>query len=222
LQPLVTVPEASLQVRKALAQTVIAMASHDYLLLEGGERMVEFIVRNCAISELEIERYKQALKQRKPGEISLDVGPGELRDMCDHVLHLMTTTIPTATRVLWPYLFESLAKAELAPSVPIVSKSLAALARTKREQQSPDYFIDFDRAVNLPKPQMILTRLLVLSHLPPSHYSGKQANSSSILEALQQTAGVLHPSIQELWDNSVPVLTKLYGCKYSRACHVGN
>lgn len=212
LQPLVTVPEPSLQVRKALAQTVIAMASHDYLLLEGGERMVEFIVRNCSISEVEIERYKQALKQRKPGEMVLEVGPGELRDMCDHVLHLMTTTIPSAGRVLWPYLFESLAKPELTTSVPIVSKSIAVIARSKREQQSADYIIDFDRAVNLPKPQMILTRLLVLSHLPPSSYSGKQANSSSILEALQHTAGVIHPSIQELWDNSVPVLTKLYSC----------
>ena len=31
------------------AQTIIAMAHHGYLELEGGELMVEFIVRQCAL-----------------------------------------------------------------------------------------------------------------------------------------------------------------------------
>jgi len=33
-----------------LSQTIIAMAHHDYLELEGGQLMIEFIVRQCALS----------------------------------------------------------------------------------------------------------------------------------------------------------------------------
>lgn len=32
------------------AQVVIAMADHEYLLLEGGHQMVEFIVRQCTLT----------------------------------------------------------------------------------------------------------------------------------------------------------------------------
>lgn len=33
------------------AQTIIAMAHHGYLELEGGELMVEFIVKQCALPD---------------------------------------------------------------------------------------------------------------------------------------------------------------------------
>lgn len=35
--------------KKALAQVVIAMASHGYLLLEGGESLIEFVIRGSAL-----------------------------------------------------------------------------------------------------------------------------------------------------------------------------
>ena len=37
------------QVKKMFAQVIIAMADHDFLSLEGGHQMVEFIVRQCAL-----------------------------------------------------------------------------------------------------------------------------------------------------------------------------
>ena len=37
------------QVRRIFGQVMIAMAHHNYLSLEGGELMVEFIVRQCSI-----------------------------------------------------------------------------------------------------------------------------------------------------------------------------
>ena len=40
-------------------------------------------------------------------------------------------------------------------------KSLAHLACKKRESESDDYMIDFDRLVNVPKPHSIMSRLLV-------------------------------------------------------------
>ena len=45
VKPLV-VKEQDLRVRKALAQLIVSLAAHDYLVLEGGEAMIDFIVTN--------------------------------------------------------------------------------------------------------------------------------------------------------------------------------
>ena len=42
------------QVRKALAQVVTAMAHNGYLDLEGGDQLVEFIMRQCSLSDTEV------------------------------------------------------------------------------------------------------------------------------------------------------------------------
>ena len=39
----------SVQVKKVLAQVIIAMAHHGYLEEEGGDLMIEFILRQCAL-----------------------------------------------------------------------------------------------------------------------------------------------------------------------------
>ena len=36
------------------AQCITAMAHHQYLELEGGHKLVEFIVKQCAVSEEEV------------------------------------------------------------------------------------------------------------------------------------------------------------------------
>lgn len=38
-----------LQVKKVLSQAIIAMAHHGYLEMEGGQLMIDFIVRQCAL-----------------------------------------------------------------------------------------------------------------------------------------------------------------------------
>jgi len=40
---------AHLQVKKVLSQTIIAMAHHGYLEIEGGQLMIDFVVRQCAL-----------------------------------------------------------------------------------------------------------------------------------------------------------------------------
>jgi len=42
------------QVRKVFVQTIIAMAHHGYLELEGGEMMIEFIVRQCTLQDASV------------------------------------------------------------------------------------------------------------------------------------------------------------------------
>jgi len=93
LKPLLV--ETNTKVRKAFAQVVITLGSHDYLRLEGGHLLVEFIVRQSSITQPEEDAFQ---KQNKPGSDS--VAPFQLRSMADNVLNLLTTTIPEMETVL--------------------------------------------------------------------------------------------------------------------------
>ena len=66
-------------------QVVVAMASHGYLGLEGGQLMVEFVVSQCA---LHVDN-KTVTKQASGEEMT----PAALRDMSCKSLQLITTTI---------------------------------------------------------------------------------------------------------------------------------
>lgn len=65
-------------------QVVIAMASHGYLGLEGGQLMVEFVVTQCALDVDDRTLAKLATEE---------VTPTSLRDMSCKSLLLITTTI---------------------------------------------------------------------------------------------------------------------------------
>ena len=65
-------------------QVVVAMASHGYLGLEGGQLMIEFVVSQCALHADNKTLAKQA---------SEEVTSASLRDMSCKSLLLITTTI---------------------------------------------------------------------------------------------------------------------------------
>ena len=48
----------AVQVRHMFAQCITAMAHHQYLELEGGHKLVEFIVKQCALSDEEVRHIK--------------------------------------------------------------------------------------------------------------------------------------------------------------------
>ncbi len=66
------------------------MASHGYLSLEGGQLMVEFIVRQCSLNPDDKALAKLA---------SEDVSPLALRNMSTKSLQLITTTIENMDQV---------------------------------------------------------------------------------------------------------------------------
>lgn len=45
------------------------MASANYLSLEGGESLIEFIVRNCAITEPEIQKFEKVRTSNDENQI---------------------------------------------------------------------------------------------------------------------------------------------------------
>ena len=87
--------------------------------------------------------------------------------------------------VLWPYLMELLIPRQYAGAVPTVCRCLGHIALKKRAENSPELAIDWQRAVNLPRPQGIMARLLVASC--------ETAGAQPILRSLAAMGPALHP-----------------------------
>eukprot|EP01107_Rhizomastix_libera_P012211 TRINITY_DN3023_c1_g1_i1.p1 TRINITY_DN3023_c1_g1~~TRINITY_DN3023_c1_g1_i1.p1 ORF type:complete len:1740 (-),score=488.09 TRINITY_DN3023_c1_g1_i1:24-5243(-) len=184
--------ETNPAVKRALAQLFVALAPHDYLSLEGGESLIEFIVRCCSV-----EDFHPVDKKPIPPEVQSLV---ELRDVCDNVLQLATTTISSISQVLWPYLFELLISPKYTAAVAIICRCLSFVANKKRESQDPDYYIDFEKNINLPKPQQILAKLLFYSLQP--HRRGNVGKN--IVELLKAIGSAIVPTASDMWDEKLP------------------
>ena len=117
-----------------MAQVIIAMAHHDYLSLEGGHVLVQFLVDQCA-ADCSADNAGGG-KDGKGGPRPPDdhVTLTQLRGLCENVFNLSVTTIPCMRQVLWPYLLEFVAPVQYTRSLPIVCKSLAQLAEKLREE----------------------------------------------------------------------------------------
>ncbi|XP_077982268.1 maestro heat-like repeat-containing protein family member 1 [Glandiceps talaboti] len=87
----IILPETNNKVKKIFSQVIIAMANHSYLELEGGELMVEFIVRQCS---LPVETHTK--RSNDPEFVSNEA----LKTMCDNILQLVTTTVEIMENVM--------------------------------------------------------------------------------------------------------------------------
>ncbi|KJE96498.1 hypothetical protein CAOG_06818 [Capsaspora owczarzaki ATCC 30864] len=208
--------EPNLSVRKTFGTVVIAMASKKYLGLEGGNAMIEFVVRQCALVEDAADRKKREEEERKRRAAQskdsdesrqrafseLEVtSPQGLRSMCENVLHLITTTIPHMEEVLWPFLTEFLVPVQYTDAFAIVCKCLTYLASKKRAENAEDYMINFDRKVNVPRPFALIGRLLVMASHPQERQRGMHA-----LQLLQSFSPNLRATLPDMWDDVIPKL----------------
>jgi len=103
-------------------------------------------VAQCSLTDVEtkVDRTQISKKAKvAPGEEEED-SPEELRNMCDNVLNLLTTTIPCMVDVLWPFLLEMVIPQQNTPALAILAKCIAHLAALKRSSGAPDYAIDFE------------------------------------------------------------------------------
>ena len=85
------------------------------------------------------------------------------------MLTIFGTTMAHMDSVLWPFLLECVLDKECWEGTGIIFKVLAVVAERKRTTEAPDYLLDFDHFVNLPKPQQILARFLVSSLFSSSY-----------------------------------------------------
>ncbi|XP_064410089.1 maestro heat-like repeat-containing protein family member 1 isoform X3 [Latimeria chalumnae] len=188
--------ENSNKVKRLIVQVISAMAHHGYLELEGGDFLLEYIVRHCGVGA---DTSSKRLSS-DPEEITDEA----LRGMCENTLHLLTTTVTRMTLVLWPKLFEFVVPGRYASALAPVCKNLAVLGAKLKQDEERRYFINFNAHVNLPRPQALFTRLLVVSSFP---FRGRRRGIPA-LHLLQVLGPNIHSSACGFWDEQIPLLVK--------------
>ncbi|XP_069113199.1 maestro heat-like repeat-containing protein family member 1 isoform X7 [Argopecten irradians] len=185
--------EQNNKIKKIFAQVVIAMAHHNYLELEGGQQMMEFIVKQCS------------LPNDPPGKRSPDpehVTNKQLKLMCDNVLQLLTTTVEDMEQVLWPYLLELIVPEAYTEAAGVLCKCLSHLSNKKRDENADDYDIDYETQANVPKPPVLMARLMVLAGRPTN---GRE-RGVHVLMTMKGLVPNLEENLVDLWDTVIPKL----------------
>lgn len=204
--------EQDLDLRKALVELIVSMASSGWVEKGSGELFVEFLARQCALSE-DAGKYKVKASSSKkeigtkPGVLfktELKVGsvsPSELRTMCDKALLLLAGTMPEMELVLWPYLLKLIIAADYTGAVSTICKCISDIARRKLASGSSlEAYSSFPN--DIPKPEEILARLLILLQNP----LGREQLAFQILTVLYYLGNLFPKSVALLWEDEIPKL----------------
>lgn len=187
-----------LTLKMALMKLIMAMANNNYLKLEGGQTLIKFIVKQCSTK---VNEEKDAGKDGEVKEAIVSdfkTNSRQLRDTAVHIMHKMATEVAACEVVLWPYLLELLCDKEMSPAIIVLAQCITHLATTKRERDDLDYMINFDALVNIPSPQHIMSRLMVLVCVP----NMEPELGITIVDLMASLGPVIHPSIGMYWDES--------------------
>jgi hypothetical protein len=181
------------RVKKHLIQIIIAMGYREYLNLEGGHLMIEFILKQCTLPDDTSDK-----KATVPDDCSNE----QLRSSAENILTLFSTTVKNMHQALWPFLFEYLNNYDYNRCISQICKNLAHIAEVKRSSNSDDFNIKFNELINVPKPLEIFTRVIVLCGVPLI----EKNRGVNVLQLMKQISPIIHPGIVDLWDNAVPKL----------------
>ncbi|XP_055482603.1 maestro heat-like repeat-containing protein family member 1 isoform X2 [Psammomys obesus] len=181
------------KVKRAVVQVISAMAHHGYLEQPGGEVMVEYIVRQCALPPDEPE---------KPSPDGEDLAADSVRAVSIRTLYLVSTTVDRMDNVLWPYLLEFLTPVRFTAALTPLCRSLVHLILKRQEAGADDFLDQYNSNANLPSPFAMTTRLLVVSSNP---YLGDGRGAAS-LRLLKVIHWNIHPSLGQRWETTMPVL----------------
>uniref|UniRef100_A0A8C4UL78 Maestro heat like repeat family member 1 n=1 Tax=Falco tinnunculus TaxID=100819 RepID=A0A8C4UL78_FALTI len=175
------------KVKRAMVQVISAMAHHGYLEQPGGEAMMEFLVRQCALSSDAVST---------PGD--------SVQSISVNTLFLLSTTVDRMSNVLWPYLLEFVTPIQFTNALTPLCKSLMYLAMKKQEEGESASLIRYDLNANLPSPYALTTRLLVVSSQP---YVG-DCRGTAALRLLNVLHYSVHPALDQLWSKKIPLLVE--------------
>ncbi|XP_047954298.1 protein SHOOT GRAVITROPISM 6 isoform X2 [Salvia hispanica] len=203
--------ERDLAVCKALSELIVVMASHCYLVGPVGELFVEYLVRHCAVTDLngsDTESSKDLIKSTgtfnpfmyKKSEVKIGgVSPTELRDTCEKGLLLITVTIPEMEHLLWPFLLKMIIPRVYTGAVATVCRCISELCRHKNTQ-SDIILSDFKARADLPIPEDLFARLVVLLHNPLA----REQLVTHILTVLNQLASLFPKNMILFWQDEIP------------------
>ncbi|GCB78680.1 hypothetical protein scyTo_0017770 [Scyliorhinus torazame] len=184
------------RVKGKLGQIIYTAARHNYLHLEGGKEMVEFIIRQCSLPVVEDKEASEGL-HNVPTDVVTD---RDLRRLSQDLMKLLTT-LPI-DNVLWPFLFEFIIPVRYTNALATVCSSLVSLAMKKLEVGSTESFLNYKDNPNIPGPHALLTRLLTMSS---SLHQGKDHCAPGLI-LLQVMGADIHLAAPQVWEKEFPTL----------------
>ncbi|XP_024985036.1 protein SHOOT GRAVITROPISM 6 isoform X2 [Cynara cardunculus var. scolymus] len=203
--------EHNLGVCKALAELIVVMASHCYLVGPSGELFVEYLVRHCAMSDQEIDdiisskdifkpSYLYYSFQQKRSEVKIGaVRPTELRAICEKGLLLITITIPEMEHVLWPFMLKMIIPRVYAGAVATVCRCISDMCR-HRSLHNDRMIRECRTRVDIPRPEELFARLVVLLHDPLA----REQLATQILTVLCYLASLFPKNVNMFWQDEIP------------------
>ncbi|XP_044309235.1 maestro heat-like repeat-containing protein family member 1 isoform X2 [Varanus komodoensis] len=189
--------DSSNKVKRAAVQLISAMAHHGYLEQPGGEALIEFLVRQCA---LPAEQSPQP--PRRHSLETEDVTDRQLRDISVSTLCLLSSTVDRMADVLWPSLLAFVTPVHLTGALAPLCRSLIYLAGQRQEEDEAAFQLPSDGHGPLPSAYALLTRLLVVASRPHAG-EGRAAAALRLLAVLHRS---LHKALQPLWSEEIPAL----------------
>ncbi|BBN19571.1 maestro heat-like repeat-containing protein family member 1 [Marchantia polymorpha subsp. ruderalis] len=205
--------ESDLNTRKAVAELIVAIAANGYMEADSSELFMEFLVRQCAIPDREVEAYRteqtaiekaMGLPSVLPSKNELKVGavsPAELRAVCEKSLLLLAGTMAETECFLWPYLLKVLIPINYTGAVATVCKCISEISR-RRLASGEIMTVDYAASSGVPHPDEILARLLVLLQNPMA----REQLAARILTVLFYLAPLFPKSVVLLWEDEIPKL----------------
>jgi maestro heat-like repeat-containing protein family member 1 len=188
------VSEPDLMLRKDLLQLIVGLANQGYFAFHGSDVLVHFIARQASISDDTIKRFESKSK-------NADVSPAQLRNAANHILHVLTTKVDNTHTVLWPYLLELIASPDHSAAFVVVCQCIADLVAIKAENKEQVH-VNFDVNPNLPTPQVILARLMVMVTMPFQ----RRGLGVAVIDCMGALGSTIHPAIGEYWADHIPAL----------------
>ncbi|KDP29202.1 hypothetical protein JCGZ_16591 [Jatropha curcas] len=185
--------EQNLGVRRALSELIVVMASHCYLVGSSGELFIEYLVRHCALSDLDSNDPENS--KVKSGRFC----PIELRAICEKGLLLITITIPEMEHVLWPFLLNMIIPRIYTGAVATVCRCISELCR-HRSSTISGMLSEFKARADSPSPEELFARLLVLLHDPLA----REQLATQILMVLCYLAPLFPRNINLFWQDEIP------------------
>uniref|UniRef100_A0A2P2LR37 Protein SHOOT GRAVITROPISM 6 isoform X2 n=1 Tax=Rhizophora mucronata TaxID=61149 RepID=A0A2P2LR37_RHIMU len=185
--------EKNLGVQKALSELIVVMASHCYLVGPSGELFVEYLVRHCALADLDrndSENFKVTMWASSPTE---------LRAVCEKGLLLITITVPEMEHTLWPFLLKMITPRAYTGAAAIVCRCISELCR-HRSFNIDNMLNECKARADIPNPEELFARLLVLVHDPLA----REHLATQVLTVLCYLAPLFPKNINLFWQDEVP------------------
>ncbi len=82
------------------------------------------------------------------------------------------------------------------------------MAKQKREAKAADYAIQWEQKVNIPPPQTILARLMIMASVP----FRQKGMGPAVIACMASLGPIVHEAIGKYWDESMPALLEHLEC----------